>query len=116
MWKPDRKFWHNLSITVIVLGAIYGFSIYYALKDRERINEIHKQSEEVHGGMRRAVDGVKHRQDTMIHNGKQQKHIIRDNCDYKDPYDDPDFDDLVPGEEYDEEFVDRSEGDPELYK
>ena len=32
-----------------------------------------------------------------------------------DPYDDPDFDDLIPGEEYDEEFVDRDEGDPELY-
>ena len=32
-----------------------------------------------------------------------------------DPYDNPDFDDLIPGEEYDEEFVDRSEGDPELY-
>ncbi|MBR1793585.1 MAG: hypothetical protein IJ764_08120 [Bacteroidales bacterium] len=33
-----------------------------------------------------------------------------------DPYDDPDFDDLIPGEEYDEEFVDRSIGDPELYE
>ena len=32
-----------------------------------------------------------------------------------DPYDDPDFDDLFPGEEYDEEFVDRDMGDPELY-
>ena len=32
-----------------------------------------------------------------------------------DPYDNPDFDDLFPGEEYDEEFVDRSEGDRELY-
>lgn len=32
-----------------------------------------------------------------------------------DPYEDPDFDDLFPGEEYDEEFVDRSKGDPELY-
>lgn len=32
-----------------------------------------------------------------------------------DPYDNPDFDDLIPGEEYDEEFVDRDEGDPELY-
>ncbi|WP_279113056.1 hypothetical protein [Hoylesella timonensis] len=32
-----------------------------------------------------------------------------------DSYDNPDFDDLIPGEEYDEEFVDRSEGDRELY-
>lgn len=32
-----------------------------------------------------------------------------------DPYDNPDFDDIIPGEEYDEEFVDRSEGDHELY-
>ena len=33
---------------------------------------------------------------------------------YDDPYDNPDFDDLFPGEEYDEEFID-SQGDPELY-
>ena len=32
-----------------------------------------------------------------------------------DLYDNPNFDDLIPGEEYDEEFVDRDEGDPELY-
>lgn len=32
-----------------------------------------------------------------------------------DPYDNPDFDDLIPGEEYDEEFVDRSKVDHELY-
>ena len=40
----------------------------------------------------------------------------KDDGEDNDPYDDPDFDDLVPGEEYDEEFVDRSKGDPELYK
>ena len=33
-----------------------------------------------------------------------------------DLYDNPDFDDLIPGDEYDEEFVDRDEGDPELYE
>lgn len=33
-----------------------------------------------------------------------------------DLYDDPDFDDLIPGDEYDEEFVDRDQGDPELYE
>ena len=32
-----------------------------------------------------------------------------------DPYDNPNFDDLIPGEEYDEEFVDRDEGDLVLY-
>ena len=41
--------------------------------------------------------------------------IIGTDDDDRDPYDDPDFDDLIPGEEYDEEFVDRSQGDPELY-
>ena len=35
---------------------------------------------------------------------------------YDDPYDDPYFDDLIPGDEYDEEFIDRSTGDPELYE
>ncbi len=37
------------------------------------------------------------------------------NSDNQDPYDNPDFDDLIPGEEYDERFVDRSTGDFELY-
>lgn len=32
-----------------------------------------------------------------------------------DPYDNPDFDDLIPGEEYDEDFIDHSSGDHELY-
>ncbi|MBQ9670148.1 MAG: hypothetical protein IJV23_03925 [Prevotella sp.] len=41
--------------------------------------------------------------------------LATDEDDDGDPYDNPDFDDLFPGEEYDEEFVDRSEGDHELY-
>lgn len=38
-----------------------------------------------------------------------------DASDDDDPLENPDFDDLIPGDEYDEEFVDRSMGDPELY-
>ena len=116
MRKPGREFWRNLSITLVSGGAMYGFAIYIARQDRTRMNEIHKQSDEVYGKMRRAVDSVKHRKDTMYKSGSQQKYKIRDSGEGKDPYEDPDFDDLVPGEEYDEEFVDRSEGDPELYK
>lgn len=33
---------------------------------------------------------------------------------YGDQYDNPDFDDAVPGDEFDEEFM-GSEGDPEVY-
>ena len=116
MWKPDRNFWRNLLITLIVLGAMFGFTIYFALQDRQRQNEIHNQSEEVYGRMRRAVDSVRHRNDTSFHNSRQQRYMVRDHGEETDPYDNPDFDDVVPGEEYDEEFVDRSVGDPELYK
>ena len=38
-----------------------------------------------------------------------------DENDDDDLLENPDFDDLIPGDEYDEEFVDRSTGDPELY-
>lgn len=38
-----------------------------------------------------------------------------DASDDDDPLENPDFDDLIPGDEYDEEFIDRSMGDPELY-
>ena len=38
-----------------------------------------------------------------------------DENDDNDLLENPDFDDLIPGDEYDEEFVDRSTGDPELY-
>ena len=37
------------------------------------------------------------------------------NDDDEDPLENPDFDDLVPGDEFDEEFVDGSTLDPELY-
>lgn len=116
MWKPDRNFWRNLAITVIILGVMYGFTIYNSIQERKRITEIHKQSEEVYGRMRRAVDNMKNKKDTLSRNGQQQKYRIREQNEDTDPYDNPDFDDLVPGEEYDEEFVDRSEVDPELYK
>ena len=70
----------------------------------------------------RWLDSVRHHHDSIANTIKGRERV---NTNFKngeqddddiDPYDDPDFDDLFPGDEYDEEFVDRSKGDPELYK
>jgi hypothetical protein len=116
MWYRDKTFWRNLLITVAILGAMYTCTAYFAIQDRERQEEIHKHGEEVYGRMHRAVDSVKHQHLNKSKVNSHGKLFGKDDGEDNDPYDDPDFDDLVPGEEYDEEFVDRSKGDPELYK
>jgi len=68
-------------------------------------------------------DSIKHHHESVANtvNGRKKGNISlgknedEDEDEDIDPYEDPDFDDLFPGEEYDEEFVDRSKGDPELY-
>lgn len=68
---------------------------------------------------RRGLDSIRLHNDSIRKSVSTKKGkgeiIIGTDDDDRDPYDDPDFDDLIPGEEYDEEFVDRSQGDPELY-
>ncbi len=91
---------------------MYTCTAYFAIQDRER----HKQGEEVYGRMRRAVDSVRHQPLNISNVNSLGKFVGKDDGEDNDSYDDPDFDDLVPGEEHDEEFVDRSKGDPELYK
>jgi hypothetical protein len=116
MWYRDKSFWRNLLITVVIMGAMYTCTAYFAIQDRERQEEIHKRGEDDYGKMRHAVDSVRHqplnKNNVNCHRKFVGKKVGEDN----DPYDDPNFDDLVPDEEYDEEFIDRSTGDPELYK
>lgn len=114
MWYQNKTFWRNLMITLVVLVGLYTCTAYFALRERERQTMIHKQGEEVNGRMRKAVDSVKHLNQSMKNNSNKT-YLGKDSGEDKDYYDDPDFDDLIPGEEFDEEFVDRSEGDPELY-
>ena len=70
--------------------------------------------------MRRSSDSIKVHNDSVrksVSNNKRTGSlVIGTDDDDRAPYDDPDFDDLIPGDEYDEEFVERSQGDPELYE
>ena len=49
MWYRDKTFWRNLLITAVILGSVYTCTAYFAIQDRERQEEIHKQGEEVYG-------------------------------------------------------------------
>lgn len=114
MWYQNKEFWRNLTITVVVIVGLYTCTAYFALCDRKRQTMIHKQGKEVYDRMRKAVDSVKLLKRSM-NKSRYKTYLGKDNGADKDLYDDPNFDDLIPGEEYDEEFVDGSEGDPELY-
>lgn len=125
MAKLGKQVWRNLLVTIIIIGTAYGITIYYALQERERKQEQHRIEAEKQKIREeqdlRWRDSIIHHNDSIANTIKGRK---RANLNFKDgkqddddtdPYDDPDFDDLIPGEEYDEEFVDRSTGDPELY-
>ena len=103
-------------ITVVILGAIYTCTAYFAIQDRERQEEIHKQGEEVYGRMRRAVDSVRHQSLDKGNVNNHGKFVGKDDGENNVFFDDPAIAEIYTGEEYDEEFVDRSTGDPELYK
>ena len=104
----------NLTTTIVVLVGFYTCTAYLALRDRERQTMIHEQGEEAYGRMRKTIDSVKHL-NRSLNKSRHKTYLVKDKGEDKDLYDNPDFDDLIPGEEFDEEFVDRSEGDPELY-
>ena len=111
MKKPSKKFWHGLLITIIVLGTMYGVAIYMAIDDRKKLEQFHRWDKERYERLQKLKGSVRNVQ----RGGKSHPYVARPETD-DDPYDDPDFDDVIPGEEYDEEFVDRSKGDPELYQ
>lgn len=111
MKKPSKKFWHGLLITIIVLGTMYGVAIYMAIDDRQKQEKFRRWDKERYERLQKLKDSVQNVQQ----DGKPHPYVARPETD-DDPYDDPEFDDVIPGEEYDEEFVERSKGDPELYQ
>ena len=113
-------------MTVIILGAVYSCTIYLALKERRQKEEWRKRDEERRERIRLGQDAARRYTDsirrsvrvksTMGNSSTAKGYDYDDSDPYDDPYDDPYFDDLIPGDEYDEEFIDRSTGDPELYE
>lgn len=122
MRKFSKEFWRGLLVTVIILGTVYSCTIYLALKERRQKEEWRKRDEEPRERIRLGQDAARRHTDSIRRSvrvkstmGNSSTAKGHDYDDY-DPYDDPNFDDLIPGEEYDEEFIDRSTGDPELYE
>ena len=125
MAKLGKQFWRNFWITIIIIGTAYGITAFFALKERERKQEqskIETEKQRIREEQSwRWRDSVRHHNDSIANTIKGRKRVNfnfkngEQEDDDKDSYDNPDFDDLIPGEEYDEEFVDRSKGDPELY-
>ena len=122
MAKLGKQFWRNFWITIIIIGTAYGITAYFALKERERKQEqskIEAEKQRIREEQSlRWRDSVRHHNDSIANTIKGRKRVNfnfkngEQEDDDKDSYDNPDFDDLIPGEEYDEEFVDRSKGDP----
>ena len=125
MAKLGKQFWRNFWITIIIIGTAYGITAFFALKERERKQEqskIEAEKQRIREEQSlRWRDSVRHHNDSIANTIKGRKRVNfnfkngEQEDDDKDSYDNPDFDDLIPGEEYDEEFVDRSKGAPELY-
>ena len=126
MRKFSKEFWRGLLVTVIILGTVYSCTIYLALKERGQKEEWRKRDEERRERIRLGQDAARRYTDsirrsvrvksTMGNSSTAKGYDYDDSDPYDDPYDDPYFDDLIPGDEYDEEFIDRSTGDPELYE
>lgn len=114
-----KKFLTNLLISIAIVGSIYGCTIYFALQERKKNEEIHRKDKERRERINQSLRAAQQDRDSIGNTATNRKtagkFIISSDDDYIDPYEDPDFDDLIPGEEYDEEFIDRSQGDPELY-
>lgn len=108
----------GLFTSIIIVGIIYGSNVYFSLQESKQRKERHKQEEERREKIKKYREILEKQRDSIRVSGKlQHPHSIEeyDLNDDQDLYDNPDFDDLIPGEEYDEEFVDRTTGDPELY-
>lgn len=114
---------NDLQIFFLVMVFMGGCAAFYFQEGKHQAEQNAKfrqydkeRREKIEQGL---IEAQRHR-DSVSNTVKNRKSIgnfvIVSNDDDRDYYDDPDFDDLIPGEEYDEEFVDRSEGDPELYE
>ena len=120
MNKPGKNFWRSLWITIVVLCAMFGCTIYFAFQERRYKEEFYRKDTERRVKIRQGLELSRRHNDSIRHSMKNKKRNAvfeagKEGDDDKDPYDDPDFDDLFPGEEYDEEYVDGSTGDLELY-
>lgn len=119
MKKLSREFWNSLLAFLIIIGCIFGCTAYFALQERKQKEKFQRWDNERREAIRRGLDTVRLHNDSIRKSVSTKRGnsgiVIDTDDDDLDPYDDPDFDDLIPGEEYDEEFVDRSQGDPELY-
>lgn len=101
--KPEKK----MSAGCFVVAAIFFMvlAIYQCSAEQQTKQNIRQSTP-----IPQETDTIRHKTKTVISisaNGEEP---------YADLYDNPDFDDLIPGDEYDEEFVDHDEGDPELYE
>ena len=119
MKKLSKEFWRGLCVTALVMGCLFCCTAYFALQERKQKEEFLRRNNEHREAIRRGLDSIRLHNDSIrkavsTKKGKGGITIGTDDDD-RDHYDIPDFDDLIPGEEYDEEFVDRSQGDPELY-
>lgn len=118
MKKLNKDIFLGLFTSIIIVGIIYGSNLYFSLQGSKQRQERHKQEEERREKIKKYREILEKQCDSIRVSGKlQHSHSIEDYDlnDDQDLYDNPDFDDLIPGEEYDEEFVDRTTGDPELY-
>ena len=119
MKKLSKEFWRGLWVTVLVMGCLFGCTAYFALQERKQKEEFRRWDNKRREAVQRGLDSIRLHNDSIRKSVSTKKGkggiIIGTDDDDRDPYDDPDFDDLIPGEEYEEEFVDRSQGDPELY-
>ena len=123
MTDGQKKKLNDLLIFLFVVVCMGGCAAYY-VQENKRMAELKAKFRQIDKERREKIEQAhkksqRHR-DSVINTVKNRKSIGNfvivsndDDCDY---YDNPNFDDLIPGEEYDEEFVDRSEGDPELYE
>ena len=115
----NKKFWNNLLAFLVIMGCIFGCTAYFALQERKQKEKFQRWDNERREAIGRGLDTVRLHNDSIRKSVSAKRGnsgiVIDTDDDDLDPYDDPDFDDLIPGEEYDEEFVDRSQGAPELY-
>ena len=124
MTDEQKKKLNDLLIFLFVMVCMGGCAAYY-VQENKRMAEQKAKFRQIDKERREKIEQglleAQRQRDSVINTVRNRKptgrfFIVDDAKEYRDPYDDPDFDDLIPGEEYDEEFVDRSQGDPELYE
>ena len=121
MTDKQKKKLIDLLAFLLVMVCIGGCAAYYIQESKQveeqkaKFRQIDKERrEKIEQGLREAQ---RHRDSVIntVRNRKTTGKFVVYDDDYRDPYENPNFDDVIPGDEYDEEFL-GSEGDPELYE